>query len=105
MAIWIEDMMKNTKYQGLVKASKEKMMQNEKFAKVHKEASVFWDLQRKLVLQRKLAGLTQKDIASQIGVKQSQISRFESSSENCTISTLIAYARAVGMKELLISLE
>lgn len=94
------------KYQGLVKTSREKLMKNEEFAKAHKEMSPFWDLQRELISRRITARMTQKELATKIGVKQSQISRFESSSyENCTVSTLIAYAKAVGMKELLIDLK
>lgn len=92
--------------QSLVKTSREEQMKDADFAKAHEEMSPFWDLQRELVSRRVIARMTQKELATRIGVKQSQISRFENSSyENCTVSTLIAYAKAVGMKELLINLK
>lgn len=45
---------------------------------------------------RETAGLTQEEVASAIGTKKSAISRIENHAENVTLSTLKAYAAAVG---------
>ena len=45
---------------------------------------------------REAAGLTQEQVASAIGTKKSAISRIENHAENVTLSTLKAYASAVG---------
>ena len=45
---------------------------------------------------REAAGLTQEEVALQIGTKKSAISRIENHAENITLATLNAYAEAVG---------
>ncbi len=45
---------------------------------------------------REDAGLTQEQVALAIGTKKSAISRIENHAENVTLSTLKAYASAVG---------
>lgn len=45
---------------------------------------------------RETAGLTQEEVAQQLGTKKSAISRIENHAENVTLSTLKAYADAVG---------
>ncbi|MCA9422595.1 MAG: helix-turn-helix transcriptional regulator [Nitrospira sp.] len=45
---------------------------------------------------REAAGLTQEQVARQLGTKKSAISRIENHAENVTLSTLKAYADAVG---------
>jgi DNA-binding XRE family transcriptional regulator len=45
---------------------------------------------------REAAGLTQAQVALQLGTKKSAISRIENHAENVTLSTLKAYAHAVG---------
>lgn len=45
---------------------------------------------------RETAGLTQEQVATAIGTKKSAISRIENHAENVTLSTLKAYAAAVG---------
>ena len=45
---------------------------------------------------RETAGLTQEEVAQQLGTKKSAISRIENHAENVTVSTLKAYADAVG---------
>lgn len=45
---------------------------------------------------REAAGLTQEQVAQQLGTKKSAISRIENHAENVTLSTLKAYADAVG---------
>jgi DNA-binding XRE family transcriptional regulator len=45
---------------------------------------------------REEAGLTQDQVAQQLGTQKSAISRIENHAENVTLSTLKAYADAVG---------
>lgn len=45
---------------------------------------------------REAAGLTQEQVAEQLGTQKSAISRIENHAENVTLSTLKAYADAVG---------
>jgi DNA-binding XRE family transcriptional regulator len=45
---------------------------------------------------RELAGLTQEQIAIQLGTKKSVISRIENHADNVTLTTLKSYAKAVG---------
>ncbi len=45
---------------------------------------------------REAAGLTQEQIATQLGTKKSVISRIENHADNVTLTTLKLYAKAVG---------
>lgn len=45
---------------------------------------------------REQAGLTQEQVALQIGTQKSAISRIENHAENITLATLKAYAEAIG---------
>ena len=45
---------------------------------------------------RETAGLTQEEVANQLGTQKSAISRIENHAEDVRLSTLRAYARAVG---------
>ena len=45
---------------------------------------------------REKAGLTQEQVANRLGTKKSAISRIENHAEDVRLSTLRAYARAVG---------
>jgi len=45
---------------------------------------------------RESAGLTQEQVATQLGTKKSVISRIENHADNVTLTTLKQYARAVG---------
>lgn len=56
------------------------------------------DLVEKLVDKRKLSGLTQKEIAKYMGVKQSAVARFENMLVIPKANTLCLYAAAVGEK-------
>ncbi|MQY31317.1 hypothetical protein NRB56_69260 [Nocardia sp. RB56] len=59
-------------------------------------AEAEFDLKDALVAARKAAGLEQKDIAEQIGVDKSTISRFERLDSNPTLTMIRNYAYAVG---------
>lgn len=47
---------------------------------------------------REAAGLTQEQVARQLGTQKSAISRMENHAEDVRLSTLHAYAQAVGAK-------
>ncbi len=47
---------------------------------------------------REKAGLTQEEVANRLGTKKSAISRIENHAEDIRLSTLRAYAKAVGAK-------
>lgn len=47
---------------------------------------------------REAAGLTQEQVARQLGTQKSAISRIENHAEDVRLSTLRAYAQAVGAK-------
>jgi len=56
-----------------------------------------------LKLERKKAGISQRDIAQKSGITQSTISHLESGDSNCRIDTLERYTNAIGKKLNLIS--
>lgn len=47
---------------------------------------------------REAAGLTQEQVARQLGTQKSAISRMENHAEDVRLSTLHAYAQAIGAK-------
>ncbi len=47
---------------------------------------------------REKAGLTQEQVANRLGTKKSAISRIENHAEDVRLSTLRAYAKAVGVE-------
>ncbi|VGO18480.1 helix-turn-helix domain-containing protein [Pontiella sulfatireligans] len=55
-------------------------------------------LQAQLYEARKVAGLTQDQVAERMQVNRSFVSRLENHPENMKLATLNKYARAVGMK-------
>lgn len=57
----------------------------------------FEALQEGLIAQRKRKGLTQADLASRLGVTQPAISAFENNRDSMRLTTLLAYASALGV--------
>ena len=55
------------------------------------------EISRTIRNARKQKGLSQKDLAEKMGVKQSLVSRWESSECNYTIDTLVEIADALGL--------
>lgn len=55
------------------------------------------ELSQKIREARKKLGMSQKDLAEKMGVKQSLVSRWESSECNYTIDTLVEIADALGL--------
>lgn len=83
---------------------KAKAMQNEDFKKEWDAQAPFWQIQEQLIQARIDSNLTQQEIADRMRVKQSAVARLESAQNGCNINTLIGYARAVGLKKIVIDL-
>lgn len=76
-------------------------MKNPDFKAEWEKQAPYWELQRQLIEARIQAKLTQEQIAQKMNIAQSAVARFEKS-ENCKISTLVEYARAIGIKKIVI---
>lgn len=57
-----------------------------------------------LITKRMAKKLTQSQVASLSGLKQSNIARLESASGGFSLETAVKYAKAVGLKRLVINL-
>ena len=55
-----------------------------------------FDLARKMIAARAAAGLSQAEVATRMGTRQSEVSRIESARQNISIAKLSRYAQAVG---------
>ena len=84
---------------------KEKALNDEDFKKEWDAQSPFWQIQDQLIQARLKSNLTQQQIARKMHVAQSSVARFENSQNGCNITTLIDYARALGLKKLVIDLR
>jgi transcriptional regulator with XRE-family HTH domain len=75
----------------------EKQLKDPDFAERFKKAGDAWDVALKLASLRKASGLSQKDLAKQVGTSQQQISRLESPSyEGHSLSMLRRVADVLG---------
>lgn len=82
----------------------EKELKNKEFQKEYENLNAWFELQKKLIAARIKNKKTQSALALELGIKQSQLARFETKLNNPSFDTLIKYAKAVGLKELRISL-
>ena len=55
-----------------------------------------FDLARKMIAARAAAGLSQAEVATRMGTRQSEVSRIECARQNISIAKLSRYAQAVG---------
>lgn len=83
---------------------KARALQNEDFKKEWDAQAPFWQIQEQLIQARIDSKLTQEQIADKMQVAQSAVARFENARNGCNINTLIGYARAVGLKKIVIDL-
>ena len=83
---------------------KARALQNEDFKKEWDAQAPFWQIQEQLIQARIDSKLTQKQIADKMQEAQSAVARFENARNGCNINTLIGYARAVGLKKIVIDL-
>lgn len=78
---------------------KAKALEDDTFKKEWEQSEAVWNIKKQLIKARIDSKLTQQDVADKMHVKQSAIARFEKT-QNCSVSTLISYAKAVGLKKL-----
>ena len=81
----------------------EKMMQDPEFKKEYEALKPEFELKKQLIEARIKSKLTQEQIATKMNMKQANLARFEKSLD-ARFSTIINYARALGLKELKIAL-
>jgi transcriptional regulator with XRE-family HTH domain len=75
----------------------EEQLRDPDFAKRFEKAGEAWDVALKLASLRKASGLSQKQLAKQVGTSQQQISRLESPSyEGHSLSMLRRVAEVLG---------
>ena len=75
----------------------EEQLKDPNFAEWFKKAGRAWDVALKLTSLRKASGLSQKELAKQVGTSQQQISRLESPSyEGHSLSMLRRVAEVLG---------
>lgn len=81
-----------------------KCMKDPEFKEEFDRLTPEYQLKSALIAARSAKKLTQSEVARLSGLKQSNISRLENLQSGVSLSTIISYARAVGLKELKISL-
>lgn len=75
----------------------EKAMRRKGFGEAYHKLSDEYKLVRELLAARARAGLTQEDVAKEMGTTKSAVSRLESAGRHSpSVATLKRYARAVG---------
>lgn len=79
------------------------MMKDPEFMAEHEALKPEFELKKQLIEARIKSKMTQKELAAKMDMKQANLARFEKSLD-ARFSTIIKYAKALGMKELKISL-
>lgn len=87
------------------KEALEQELQNPEFKAQYDKLKPWRELQIALIDARKKANLTQEELASRLGIKRPNLAKFETSLENPTFDSLVKYARAVGLKKIVIDLD
>lgn len=73
-------------------------MQDEEFRKEYDSLTPKYEIIKEIIKERTAQNLTQKEIADKVGIKQSNISRFESGNYNPSMEFLQKIAQALGKK-------
>lgn len=81
----------------------DEMMKDPEFKKEYEALAPEFELKRQLVKARIDSKMTQSEIAEKMEIKQSNLARFEKSMD-AKFSTILKYAKALGLKELRIVL-
>lgn len=81
----------------------EKMLQNGEFKTEYEILKPEFELKKQLIQARINSKISQDELAKKMDMKQANLARFEKSL-NAKFSTIIKYAKALGMKELTIQL-
>ena len=77
---------------------KRELLQNKEVAKEYKKMAPRYAIIAQLIQARAKKGMTQKELASKLGTKQSAIARLESGNANPSISFLERIASVMGYK-------
>lgn len=80
------------------KTLKEKLLSDENVKALYLEEKAAEDAASLLYDMRSKAGLTSSQVAERMGVSQPAVSKLERNANKATLSSLIRYARACGMK-------
>lgn len=81
---------------------KAELLKNSEFNAEYERLKPLLELKRTIIQARIKANLTQAQIAKAMNVSQSVVARFESGDKDFKFSTLHSYAKAVGVKRLVI---
>lgn len=81
----------------------DEMMKDPEFKKEYEALAPEFELKRQLIKARIDSKMTQEQIAQKMEMKQSNLARFERSMD-AKFSTILKYAKALGLKELKIAL-
>jgi len=76
----------------------EQQLKKPRVARAFKEEKRVLNIGIALAKQRKRKGLTQEEVARQMGTSAPQVSRTERRPERANVQTLMRYAQAVGMR-------
>jgi len=79
------------------KIIKDKINDDKRFEEAYRETEQVYGLIREVVKARKEKGLTQKELADMIGVKQQVISRFECERHIPTLDNFLSILKGVGL--------
>lgn len=82
----------------------DKMMKDPDFKKEYEALAPEFELKRQLIKARIDSKMTQEQIAEKMNMKQSNLARFEKTMD-AKFSTILKYAKALGIKELKIALH
>ncbi|MCD8213464.1 MAG: helix-turn-helix domain-containing protein [Campylobacter sp.] len=82
----------------------QEQMQDPEFRAEYEALKPWRELQIQLIEARHKAKLTQEQLAQKLGINRPNLAKFETKLENPTFESLVNYARAVGLKKLVISL-
>lgn len=80
------------------KILRKELLGNKKVAEEYKKLAPHYQVVSQLIEARTKKGLTQKELADKIGVKQSAIARVESGTSNPTLTFLTKISQATGSK-------
>ncbi|RDU51594.1 XRE family transcriptional regulator [Helicobacter sp. MIT 00-7814] len=83
---------------------KQELLKDKDFKQEYEALKPAYELKRKIIKARLSSKLTQAQVARSMQVSQSVVAKFESNNGDFKFSTLQAYAKAVGLKKLVIEL-
>ncbi len=82
---------------------KKEMLKDPEFREAYEALKPEFELKKQLIEARIKSKMTEEEIAAKMNMKQANLARFEKNL-NVKFSTIIKYAKALGMKEIKIAL-